>query len=83
MPPARKPARSPAPVESLATPEEVSAYLKDITVATLKAWRHTRTGPNYTRVGRHVRYDWADVRAWAAANYVDLAKPADGKQSAA
>jgi hypothetical protein len=82
MPPARKPARSPAPSESLASPEKVADYL-DVPVATLKAWRHARTGPNYSHAGRHVRYDWADVRAWKAANYVDLAKPADGKQSAA
>jgi excisionase family DNA binding protein len=82
MPSARKPARSPAPPEPLASPEEVSAYL-GVPVATLKAWRHERTGPSYTHAGRHVRYDWADVREWKAANYVDLAKPADGKQSAA
>lgn len=49
---------------SLATPEEVAAYLNDIPVKTLAKWRSDGTGPRYTKVGRHVRYDWADVRAW-------------------
>jgi len=50
--------------EPLATPEEVSAYLRNIPVKTLAKWRSEGTGPNYQKVGRHVRYDWADVRAW-------------------
>lgn len=51
---------------SLATPEEVAAYLNDIPVKTLAKWRSEGTGPRYTKVGRHVRYDWPDVRAWLA-----------------
>lgn len=50
--------------EPLATPEEVSAYLKEIPVKTLAKWRSEGNGPKYTKVGRHVRYDWADVREW-------------------
>lgn len=50
--------------EPLATPDEVSAYLKDIPVKTLAKWRSEGTGPKYTKVGRHVRYDWSDVREW-------------------
>ena len=50
--------------EPLATPEEVSDFLRDIPVKTLAKWRSEGTGPKYTKVGRHVRYDWADVREW-------------------
>jgi len=76
MPPARKPARS------LAPPEEVAEYL-DIPAATLKDWRHKGTGPAYTRQGRHVRYDWADVDAWVKAKHVEPGKSASGGKSAA
>ena len=54
------------PSESLATPEQVSDYLQ-IPVKTLAKWRSEGTGPNYRKPGgRHVRYDWADVRDWVA-----------------
>ncbi|MEV6800504.1 helix-turn-helix domain-containing protein [Micromonospora rifamycinica] len=52
-----------------ATPErlwsvnDVSAFL-GIPVGTLYQWRHRRIGPRASRVGRHLRYDPADVRAW-------------------
>ncbi|MCM0675326.1 helix-turn-helix domain-containing protein [Micromonospora phytophila] len=45
------------------TVEEVSAYL-GLPVATLCQWRHRCVGPRAFRVGRHLRYDPADVRAW-------------------
>jgi excisionase family DNA binding protein len=51
----------------LATPEQVAEYLNDIPVKTLAEWRSKGTGPRYSKVGRHVRYDWADVREWLAA----------------
>jgi excisionase family DNA binding protein len=50
-------------IEPLWTVEEVSAYL-GVPVATLYQWRHRRVGPRASRVGRHLRYDPADVRAW-------------------
>ncbi|MER7588300.1 helix-turn-helix domain-containing protein [Micromonospora sp. NPDC127501] len=50
-------------IEPLWTVEEVSAYL-GVPVATLYQWRHRRVGPPASRVGRHLRYDAADVRAW-------------------
>lgn len=50
-------------VEPLWTVEEVSAYL-GVPVATLYQWRHRRIGPRASRVGRHLRYDPADIRAW-------------------
>ncbi len=43
--------------------EDVSAYL-GIPVGTLYQWRHRRKGPRAAKVGRHLRYDPAEVRAW-------------------
>ncbi|WP_239159985.1 helix-turn-helix domain-containing protein [Virgisporangium ochraceum] len=50
-------------IEPLWTVEDVSAFL-GVPVNTLYQWRHRRTGPRASRVGRHLRYDPADVRAW-------------------
>jgi excisionase family DNA binding protein len=50
----------------LATPEDVARYLNNIPVKTLAQWRSKGTGPQYRKIGRHVRYDWADVHAWLA-----------------
>lgn len=45
------------------TIEDVSAYLR-IPVDTLYQWRHRRIGPRARKVGRHLRYDPDEVRAW-------------------
>ncbi|MFD4204398.1 helix-turn-helix transcriptional regulator [Micromonospora tulbaghiae] len=37
-----------------------------VPVSTLYQWRYRRVGPKASRVGRHLRYDPADVRAWVA-----------------
>lgn len=83
MPPARKPARSPAPPESLATPEEVAAYFKHPSTATLKHWRRVGYGPPFTTVGKHVLYDWSDVTAWFEAEKAKGQRAADSKRPAA
>jgi len=71
MPPARKPARP------LATTKEVADYL-GVPEATVKSWRlNAGAGPKYITVGKHVRYDWADVEAW-----VEAKKSADRKSAA-
>jgi predicted DNA-binding transcriptional regulator AlpA len=49
--------------ERLWSVNDVSAFL-GIPVGTLYQWRHRRIGPRASRVGRHLRYDPADVRAW-------------------
>lgn len=51
--------------QSLASADEVSQYL-GVPVATLYTWRSRRQGPKATRVGRWLRYRWADVDAWLA-----------------
>ena len=52
-------------VERLWTIDDVAAFLQ-VPVATLYQWRHHRTGPPAYKVGRHLRYDQAAVRAWLA-----------------
>jgi hypothetical protein len=53
----------PAPLEPLLTQEDV-ARIARVTPATAKYWRATSTGPDFIRVGRHVRYCMSDVQAW-------------------
>ena len=55
----------------LATPEDVARYLNNIPVKTLAQWRSKGTGPQYRKIGRHVRYDWAEVHAWLAGQRPD------------
>jgi excisionase family DNA binding protein len=50
-------------IEPLWGVEDVAAYL-GVPVATLYQWRHKGIGPKGHRVGRHVRYEPAAVRAW-------------------
>lgn len=56
-------ARSPEPPRAKATAEDVAAYLQ-VGVETLYKWRYARTGPPGVRVGKYLRYDWAEVEAW-------------------
>ncbi|MFU8855190.1 helix-turn-helix domain-containing protein [Micromonospora sp. SL1-18] len=50
-------------VDHLWSVEDVSAFL-GVPVETLYQWRKRKYGPPAGRVGRHLRYDPADVRAW-------------------
>lgn len=43
--------------------QDTSTYL-GVPVGTLYQWRHRGIGPKAYRVGRHLRYDPAHVRAW-------------------
>ncbi|MFG2598567.1 helix-turn-helix domain-containing protein [Streptomyces sp. NPDC048462] len=45
------------------TPLDV-AELLGVPIETVYQWRRKRTGPRGFRVGRHLRYDPNDVRAW-------------------
>lgn len=51
--------------EPLATQDEVAGYLR-VPPKTLEQWRWRKTGPQWSKVGRHVRYAWADVEEWFA-----------------
>ncbi|MFG1925623.1 helix-turn-helix transcriptional regulator [Cryptosporangium sp. NPDC048952] len=57
---------APSLSDRLWTVQDVSVYL-GVPVETLYRWRKHRTGPPAARVGRHLRYDPADVRAWVRA----------------
>lgn len=51
------------PDDRLLSIEELARYLA-VPPKTLYAWRIHGHGPPGFRVGRHVRYRWADVQAW-------------------
>lgn len=53
------------------TPDDL-AEIFEVPIETVYQWRRKRTGPPGFRVGKHVRYDPADVRA-----YVTSLKHAD------
>ncbi|MET7908637.1 helix-turn-helix transcriptional regulator [Streptomyces avermitilis] len=46
------------------TPEDLVELFDLPSVETVYQWRRKRVGPRGFRVGRHVRYDPEDVRAW-------------------
>jgi excisionase family DNA binding protein len=50
-------------LDSLLTIDEVAAFLR-LEKGTLYQWRSRRKGPRAFKVGRHLRYDEADVRSW-------------------
>ncbi|MEU9420700.1 helix-turn-helix domain-containing protein [Streptomyces sp. NPDC048272] len=45
------------------TPMDLAGLL-GVPLETIYQWRRKRTGPRGFRVGVHLRYDPADVRAW-------------------
>lgn len=47
------------------TPVDLAALL-GVPLETIYQWRRKDTGPRGFRVGRHLRYDPEDVRAWVA-----------------
>jgi predicted DNA-binding transcriptional regulator AlpA len=46
------------------TPGDLVEMFELPSVETVYQWRRKRTGPRGFRVGRHLRFDPADVRAW-------------------
>ncbi|MFJ5595367.1 helix-turn-helix transcriptional regulator [Streptomyces noursei] len=46
------------------TPEDLVTLFSLESVETVYAWRRKRTGPPAIRIGKHLRYDPADVRDW-------------------
>ena len=51
--------------ERYLTPVDL-AELLGVPVETVYQWRRKHTGPRGFRVGRHLRFDPEDVRAWVA-----------------
>lgn len=48
------------------TPEDLTVMFSLPSVETVYAWRRKRIGPPGFRVGKHLRYAPAAVRAWVA-----------------
>ncbi|MEU6274332.1 helix-turn-helix domain-containing protein [Streptomyces populi] len=48
------------------TPDDLVEMFDLPSVETVYQWHRKRTGPRGFRVGRHLRFDPADVRAWVA-----------------
>lgn len=46
------------------TPDDLVEMFELPSVETVYQWRRKRTGPADFRVGRHLRFDPDDVRAW-------------------
>ncbi|MFF8994095.1 helix-turn-helix transcriptional regulator [Streptomyces sp. NPDC014983] len=46
------------------TPDDLVELFELPSVETVYQWRRKRTGPRGFRVGRHLRFDPDDVRAW-------------------
>ncbi|MEW2284369.1 helix-turn-helix domain-containing protein [Streptomyces sp. NPDC047841] len=53
------------------TPDDIAGMF-EVPLETVYQWRKKRTGPPGFRIGKHLRYDPADVRA-----YVDQLKHAE------
>lgn len=49
--------------DHLAAPLDVASFLQ-VPTKTLYRWRSMGEGPPALKVGRHLRYRWADVEAW-------------------
>jgi hypothetical protein len=64
-------------IEGLWGPEELAAFLR-IPEKTLRDWRLKHYGPPFSKLGKHVRYDPAAVRAW-----VDAASGVDDREVSA
>jgi excisionase family DNA binding protein len=52
-------------MERMATARDLAEVL-GVPEHTLAQWRSQGKGPIYAKVGRHVRYDWSDVKRWIA-----------------
>lgn len=50
---------------------EASAYLGPVSVRTLQDWRVRGIGPAYTKLGRRVAYNVADLDAFKAAGRIE------------
>lgn len=48
----------------------------DLSVDTVRKWRHEGTGPVGLRFGRHVRYSLAEVERWEQEQAAKQAQPA-------
>ena len=50
-------------LDQLLTVQQLADYL-EVPIATIYAWRYRGEGPPGFRVGKHLRFRWADVESW-------------------
>ena len=50
---------------------EAAAYLGPVSVRTLQDWRTQKVGPPYSKLGKRVAYDVADLDAYIHAHRVE------------
>ena len=53
--------------QALLSPQEAAEFL-GVPLLTLRTWRSRRIGPQFYRVGKHVRYRRAEIVAWIEKN---------------
>lgn len=58
---------STSPPSEFCAPPEAAAFL-GFSPATLESWRREGKGPRFYRVGRHIRYTFADLSAFLTAH---------------
>ncbi len=56
--------------------DQVAAFL-GVPLQTLYVWRHRGVGPRAFKVGRHLRFDPAEVRYWLESQRSVLRQPAE------
>lgn len=49
----------------------------DVPIETVYGWNKQRTGPQYMRIGRHVRYRLSDVVDWEKSRTVNTSRRLD------
>ena len=59
-------------MEKMLSAPELAEQL-DVPEETLQYWRVRGTGPKYSKLGRHVRYDPVDVADWIRARTIKTA----------
>ena len=68
--------KSPKEIQLLS--EEELAEIFGCNPVTLMKWRKAGIGPKYLRLGKMIRYDWEDVRAFLDSSRVDPATGTEG-----
>ena len=61
--------------------EQEAAETLGLSVATLRSWRHRKTGPPFVRFGRAVRYIRSDLDSFVNASRIDT-QPGSGPDMA-
>ena len=53
-------------IDDIILSESEAARRLDVSVSGLRKWRRERSGPQFIRIGRLIRYSLSDMQAWLA-----------------